>query len=58
MEAYARYLRWEGATNVDWVWSPNRDGSTAAALNTFTTLYPGDAYVDYIGFSGYNWGTM
>ncbi len=48
----------EGAVNVDWVWSPNRDGSTAAAVNTFDTLYPGDAYVDYVGFSGYNWGTM
>lgn len=48
----------EGASNVKWVWSPNRDSSTEAAQNTFNTYYPGDAYVDYIGMSGYNWGTM
>lgn len=48
----------EGAVNVSWVWSPNRDGSTAAAEYTFSTYYPGDAYVDYVGLSGYNWGTL
>lgn len=48
----------EGARNVAWDWSPNRDGSTADAVNTFNNYYPGDAYVDYVGFSGYNWGTM
>ncbi|MDO8737312.1 MAG: glycosyl hydrolase [Thermoleophilia bacterium] len=48
----------EGATNVKWVWSPNRDGSTSAAQATFNTYYPGDAYVDFIGINGYNWGTL
>lgn len=48
----------EGATNVKWVWSPNRDGSIAAAQATFDTYYPGDAYVDYVGMNGYNWGRM
>ena len=48
----------EGATNVSWVWAPNRDGSIAAAAKTYDLYYPGDCYVDYIGFSGYNWGTM
>ncbi|MHB8858939.1 MAG: Ig-like domain-containing protein [Thermoleophilia bacterium] len=48
----------EGATNVKWVWSPNRDGSTADAQATFDTYYPGDNYVDYVGIDGYNWGTM
>jgi len=48
----------EGATNVKWVWSPNRDGSTADAQATFNTYYPGDNYVDYIGINGYNWGTL
>ncbi len=47
----------EGATNVKFDWSPNRDGDTATALNTFNTYYPGDAYVDYVGINGYNWGT-
>ena len=48
----------EGATNVKWVWSPNRDGSIADAQATFNTYYPGDNYVDYVGMDGYNWGTM
>ncbi len=48
----------EGATNVKWDWSPNRDGDTASATNTFNTYYPGDAYVDYVGIDGYNWGTL
>lgn len=48
----------EGATNVQFVWSPNRDGSVTDAINTFNNYYPGDDYLDYIGFSGYNWGTM
>ena len=39
-----------GATNVIWVWSPN------IIWNSFTDLaklYPGNAYVDWIGLSGY-----
>jgi beta-mannanase len=48
----------EGASNVMWVWSPNRGGSYADAQNIFNTYYPGDAYVDYVGINGYNWGTM
>lgn len=48
----------EGANNVTWVWSPNRDGSAQDAQSTFNNYYPGDAYVDFIGISGYNWGTM
>ncbi|RJQ45057.1 MAG: hypothetical protein C4534_05615 [Gaiellales bacterium] len=48
----------EGATNVSWVWAPNRDGSVADAVSTFDLYYPGDRYVDYIGLCGYNWGTL
>lgn len=48
----------EGATNVKFVWAPNRAGSTADAHNIFDTYYPGDAYVDYVGINGYNWGTL
>lgn len=48
----------EGATNVSWVWAPNRDGSVADAVRTYDLYYPGDRFVDYIGLSGYNWGTM
>jgi hypothetical protein len=48
-----------GATNVTWVWCPNvttpggTSGSTPTALSD---LYPGDAYVDWTGLNGYNWG--
>lgn len=48
----------EGATNVKFVWSPNRDGDTASAINTFNTYYPGDAYVDFLSINGYNWGRL
>jgi hypothetical protein len=44
-----------GATNVTWVWCPNIDPG-----NIFLSLasqYPGDAYVDWTGLDGYNWGT-
>lgn len=51
-------FRQEGATNVKFVWSPNRDGDAASAQNTFNTYYPGDAYVDYVGINGYNWGRL
>jgi beta-mannanase len=40
----------EGATNVDWVWSP----VTRAVV---TAQYPGDRYVDVLGLSGFNGGT-
>lgn len=43
-----------GATNVQWVWSPNVPywGSTP-----LTGLYPGAGYVDVVALDGYNWGT-
>ncbi len=46
----------EGATNVVWVWAPNNTdshGSTSSMLS----YYPGDEYVDWVGFSGFNWGS-
>jgi mannan endo-1,4-beta-mannosidase len=39
-----------GATNVIWIWSPNVTYAGAAPLSE---LYPGDAYLDWIGLSGY-----
>lgn len=43
-----------GATNVRWLWSPNvkYEGTTP-----FADVFPGDAYVDWIGIDGYNGGT-
>jgi hypothetical protein len=45
-------FRTQGADNVQWVWTPN--------VNTggdfpFRDLYPGDAWVDWVGFDGFNW---
>ena len=42
-----------GATNVVWVWCPDVDTEDNTS---FSALYPGDAYVDWIGLDGYNWG--
>ena len=39
-----------GATNVAWLWSPN---VTYPGATPLAGLYPGDAYVDWIGLSGY-----
>jgi beta-mannanase len=43
-----------GATNVSWVWCPNVEYSGGTPL---ASDYPGDAYVDWVGLDGYNWGT-
>jgi beta-mannanase len=42
-----------GARNVEWVWSPNVAFPHSTPLRL---LYPGDAYVDWVGVDGYNWG--
>jgi hypothetical protein len=39
------------ATNVRFLWSPNTPGSVDLG-----PIYPGDRYVDYAGFSSFNWG--
>jgi hypothetical protein len=43
----------DAVQNVKWVWSPNVVGSGASS--DLTELYPGDAYVDYIGIDGYSY---
>jgi hypothetical protein len=44
-----------GATNATWVWCPNVDPE--GKMQNLSALYPGDAYVDWTGLDGYNWGT-
>jgi hypothetical protein len=51
-------FRAQGVTNVTWVWQP-----TAFAFRVkpsdrryYLNWYPGDAYVDNVGFDGYNAG--
>ena len=46
-----------GATNVLWVFCPNADSVPGDAWNAWSNYYPGDAYVDWMGIDGYNWGT-
>jgi len=50
-------FRGEGATNVKWVWSPMNYSFPNESWNDWVKAYPGDDYVDWIGFDGYNWGT-
>lgn len=40
-----------GATNVQWVWSPNTD---CAGHCPFSQYFPGDGYIDWLGLDGYN----
>lgn len=47
-----------GATNVLWVFCPNVDSVPGDAWNAWANYYPGDDYVDWMGFDGYNWGTV
>jgi hypothetical protein len=46
----------EGATNVVWVWCPLVANVPDEPWNHWSQYYPGDAYVDWIGFDAYNWG--
>jgi hypothetical protein len=43
-----------GATNATWVWCPNID--PGHFWTSVSSLYPGDAYVDWTCLDGYNWG--
>lgn len=45
-----------GASNVIWAWCPNVTDINGGNKNTMD-YYPGDAYVDWTGVDGYNWGT-
>lgn len=41
-----------GASNATWVWCPYVNQT-----DTYTSIYPGDAYVDWTCLDAYNWGT-
>ncbi len=45
-----------GARNVQWVWAYNNGSSPDTPNNDPAAAYPGDAYVDWVGIDGYNWG--
>lgn len=46
----------EGAANARWVWGPN--AGDMPAENRMELYYPGSDYVDILGLSVYNWGTV
>ncbi|MBI5078579.1 hypothetical protein HZB08_00965 [Candidatus Saganbacteria bacterium] len=47
----------EKTLNVKWVWAPMNYSFPDEPWNDWTKAYPGDEYVDWVGFDGYNWGT-
>jgi hypothetical protein len=53
-DIFARY----DTSNVKWVWNPNTMGDAVAStyLPIYQSLYPGDAYVDWLGLDIYNTG--
>jgi hypothetical protein len=48
-------FRQQGATNVEWVWSPNVN---CGGKCPFTAYYPGDAWVDWVALDGYNYSSV
>ena len=42
--------------NVVWVWCPNNVNAPNDSWNVPEAYFPGDSYVDWIGFDGYNFG--
>jgi hypothetical protein len=42
----------DGVTNVAWIWSPN---IVNAGDNSLAELYPGNAYVNWVGMDGYSY---
>ena len=45
-----------GVSNVKWAWVVNNDSVPDVAGNQYSDYYPGDAYVDYVGVDGFNFG--
>jgi len=43
-----------GAKNVKFLWSPYQPCGRCAS---FQSIYPGNKFVDYVGFTSFNWGT-
>jgi mannan endo-1,4-beta-mannosidase len=43
-----------GVNNIKWIFSINWEN--VPKDNDYKDAYPGDAYVDFIGIDGYNWG--
>lgn len=46
----------ENASNAKFVWAPMNYSFPNESWNDWVKAYPGDDYVDWVGFDGYNWG--
>lgn len=46
-------IRAGGGSNITWVFHIDADGSPGARWNAVRNYYPGDVFVDWIGFSAY-----
>ncbi len=46
----------EKASNAKFVWAPMNYSFPNESWNDWVKAYPGNDYVDWIGFDGYNWG--
>lgn len=47
-----------GAANVQFVWCPaGLHAGSAVSTTAVTSCYPGDSYVDWLGFDAYNFGS-
>ena len=45
-----------GAKNVKFVWTVAKKSSTGS--NPYKRFYPGNSYVQFVGFSSFNWGSQ
>jgi hypothetical protein len=52
-----RIFREVGARNVKFLWSVAKQGCPGGC-NPYRSFYPGDAFVDFMGFSNFNWGAF
>jgi hypothetical protein len=52
---YNRLVVTGGADNLKFFWCPI--GGNAGTVANFSTFYPGDGYVDYVGWDAYSQGT-
>jgi len=48
-------FRAENVSNVEWIWSPNVRYYNDPC--SYSEIFPGNDYIDYLGLDGYNWGT-
>jgi endoglucanase len=52
-----RLFRQEGAGNVRWIWAVNTFTGLDREGRSIGQFYPGNAYVDWVSATGFNWGT-